>query len=321
MPSPSLPIAHPIELEAPDIDAYREGNVGAPYVWRFEGDAPGPTAMISAIVHGNELCGAIALDWLMRRDFRPARGALVLAFVNVEAYGAFDPADPSASRWVDEDFNRVWDASTLDGPRDGAELRRARALRPVLDTVDALLDLHSMQTKAPPLMMAGPLAKGVRLARAVGAPRLVIVDGGHAAGRRMRDYGAFADPSAEATALLLEAGQHWEASSAPVSKEIVARFLQHLGMDDGGLLAALGAPAPEPQTIYEVTEPVTIRTDAFRFARAFDGCEIIPEAGTLLGVDGDREVRAPYDDCMLIMPSQRLWRGQTAVRLARRLES
>jgi hypothetical protein len=42
-----------------------------------------------------------------------------------------------------------------------------------------------------PLMLAGPLAKGVELAKKVGTPVDIIADAGHAAGMRMRDYGGF----------------------------------------------------------------------------------------------------------------------------------
>ena len=58
-------------------------------------------------------------------------------------------------------------------------------------------------------------------------------------------------------------------------------------------------------------------TDHFRFERDFRGQEVIPAAGTLLGTDGAREIRTPYPDCVLIMPTRRLARGQTAVRLGR----
>ena len=83
-----------------------------------------------------------------------------MAFMNVEAFLIFDPENPTASRYVDEDFNRLWTTEVLDGNRDSVELRRARELRPIVDTVDFLLDIHSMQTVTPPLMMAGPLSKG-----------------------------------------------------------------------------------------------------------------------------------------------------------------
>ena len=60
--------------------------------------------MVSAVVHGNELCGAIVLDWLLRERLRPVRGVLSLAFMNVAAFQSFDPQDPTPSRYVDEDF-------------------------------------------------------------------------------------------------------------------------------------------------------------------------------------------------------------------------
>jgi len=55
---------------------------------------PGPDAMINAVMHGNELCGAIALDRLLRTGFRPTRGRLTLCFANPEAYWRFDPTPP-----------------------------------------------------------------------------------------------------------------------------------------------------------------------------------------------------------------------------------
>ena len=49
---------------------------------------------------------------------------------------------PIASRFVDEDFNRLWAPATLDGPRQSTELARARILRPIVDAADFLLDIH-----------------------------------------------------------------------------------------------------------------------------------------------------------------------------------
>ena len=115
-----------VELEAPDISAYKAGNTGIDYITSFESGKPGPHVMISAVVHGNELCGAIALDHLFRHDVRPAVGKLTLAFMNVAAYHSFDPDNPRVSRYVDEDFNRLWGHDVLEGTRDSVECRRAR---------------------------------------------------------------------------------------------------------------------------------------------------------------------------------------------------
>ncbi|MCX8098474.1 MAG: succinylglutamate desuccinylase/aspartoacylase family protein [Casimicrobiaceae bacterium] len=165
----------PIEVEFPDIRRWRPGNVGLDYVWSFAGDAPGPHLAVVALVHGNEFCGAISLDRLLARfvegRLRPRQGRVSFILANPEAYLAFDPQRPLASRALDEDMNRLWDAHTLESARTSRELARARALRPRIDTVDHLIDLHSMSLPSPPLVLAGDTAKGVALARACAAVR------------------------------------------------------------------------------------------------------------------------------------------------------
>lgn len=313
----NIPNEYQVELAPPDLSAYRNGNTGIPYVWRFESGKPGPNVMVSAIVHGNEPCGAIALDGLLQRDTRPVTGSMTLAFMNIAAYEAFDPADANATRWIDEDFNRVWDVEVLEGDRISSELRRAREVRPALADIDYLLDIHSMQHLAPPLLMSGRHARAKDLAAKVGVPERVVGDAGHAAGRRMRDYGAFDDPNASATALLIECGQHWQAAAGDLARESAARFLVATGVLSRETLEEF-SEAPRAQSGFTVIDTITIKADEFVFAEPFSGGEIIAKKGTLLGHDGDEPVVTPEDDLMLVMPSKRLWRGQTAVRLARR---
>lgn len=309
---------YPVTIEAPDISPYRKGNTGVDYVTTLDSGKPGPHVMLSAIVHGNELCGAIALDYLMRHEVRPVAGKLTLAFMNVAAFDTFDEANPTVSRYVDEDFNRLWTREVLHGDRDSVELRRARAVRPIVGEVDYLLDIHSMQHTTMPLMMCGPLDKGRRLARELGSPEHVVSDAGHAAGRRMRDYEGFGDASSPRNALLVECGQHWEPASIAVAKEISLRFLDHYEVVDAAFVEEhLAAAAPAQQYLVEVTGPITIETDDFRFTKSFRGMEVIEKEGTLIGWDGDTEVRTPYDNCVLIMPSQRLRKGESAVRFGR----
>lgn len=318
---PLPPLPYPVELRAPDIAPYRAGNTGIDYVHRFDSGRAGPRVLVTALVHGNEICGAIALDWLLREGFRPAAGVLTLAFCNVEAYRHFDPAAPGESRYMDEDFNRVWSADRLDAAgRDGdsIELRRARELRPVVDAADLMLDIHSMQHKNPALIISGPHEKGRRLAREVGFPALVVSDEGHASGRRMRDYAGFGEPGDSRNSLLVECGQHWETASEAVAKETLVRFLRHVGMADAAWGARhLTAAAPAPQRVIEVTHAVTIKSEHFEFASDYRGLEVIAKRGSILAHDGGEPVTTPYDDCVLIMPSRRLVQGQTAVRLGR----
>jgi len=109
-------------LKPPDISAYRDGNTGVDYVHQFDSGKPGPHVMLSAVVHGNELCGAIALDHLLKNKVRPLQGKLTLAFMNVAAFLSFDPENPTFSRFIDEDFNRLWTKDVLAGNRDSVEL-------------------------------------------------------------------------------------------------------------------------------------------------------------------------------------------------------
>jgi predicted deacylase len=307
-----------IDVDTPDLMPWAEGNTGTPYVWTFAAAQPGPHALVQALTHGNELCGAIALDWLLRERFRPSRGTLTIVFANVAAFARFDRADPFSSRCVDEDYNRLWDAAVLDGRRQTTELARARALRSFYDDADTLLDLHSMTEPCAPLALAGRQRKGRELALALGMPQHVIVDAGHAAGRRLRDYADFDDPASPRIALLIECGQHWEAAAPRIAKQATLRFLRHLGMAPPAFLRAHLDESPlPPQRVIEVTHAITIESDRFEFALPVAGLAVLPRAGTLLARDGDADVRTPYDDCVMIMPTRRPKVGETAVRLGR----
>lgn len=320
--NPAPPGAPPVDVALPDLSRWSAGNAGIPFVWRFagQGDAT-PRVTIQALTHGNEVCGAIALDWLLRSGFRPARGTLTLIFANTGAYHTFDAGDPFAARCLDEDFNRLWDPAVLDGARTSRELSRARQLRACYDATDYLLDLHSMTDPCPALALSGRRHKGVALARAVGMPEYIVVDQGHQAGRRLRDYAQFDDPSDSRNALLVECGQHWEAAAPIVAQQAMLRFLRHFGMLEPSFADAhLDTCALPPQRTIAVTDVITIETDRFAFVGPVAGLMSVGARGTLLAHDGERELRTPYDDCVLIMPTRRPRKGETAVRLGRYVE-
>lgn len=308
----------PVELKAPDIQAHRQSNTGTDFVHTFDSGLPGPRVMVNALTHGNEICGAIVVDRLLRRGLRPVRGKLTLAFANVEAFSRFDPTNPYATRFVDEDFNRVWSPAILDGSGDTVELRRARALRPFIESADYLLDIHSMLEPSPPVMICGPLDKGISFAFEVGVPEHIVSDTGHANGTRMRDFGGFGDPASPKNALLVECGQHWERAAEHVAWQTTWRFLDVLGVVEREAAAREIDAAVPQQRLIRVTEAVIANSPAFRFAKSFAGLEVIPRRGDVIAWDGDEPVRAPYDNCVLVMPvPNNVKTGLTAVRLGR----
>jgi predicted deacylase len=314
--------AYPIEVTFPDIDKWKHGNTGVDYVHTVDSGRAGPHVMIMALTHGNEVSGAITVDTLLQAGLRPLKGRITLGFANVDAYRRFDASDPDATRFIDEDMNRVWSEARLDSDEDSVELRRARALRPIIDSVDLLLDIHSMHEEAPPLMMSGPLEKGVRFAAEIGVPEHVIADAGHPNGKRMRDYGGFGDAGSPKNALLVETGQHFSLRSKDVALDAAARFLIATGVAAAADLADfLTQTKVAAQCVLQVTQPVVADTMDFAFSQDFRGLELIEKAGTPIARDGAREIVTPYDRCVVVQPSLRhLGQGVTVMRLARVLD-
>lgn len=309
----------PVELSPPDIGPWRQGNTGVDWVHSLDSGRPGARVLVQALTHGNEICGAIALDWLLRQAWQPRAGCVTLAFANVAAYARFDPADPFPSRCVDEDLNRVWGDDQLLGPRDSVELRRARELRPFVDEAELLLDLHSMSEPCVPLMVCGTVDKNASFARALGTPAELLIDTGHPAGLRMVERGGFGDPASPKRALLMECGQHWERGAADVAIDTLVRFLGLAGVADGNWVAAqVRRPLPPVQRLVRVTEAVVAGSRDFHFLLPTSGLAVIPKAGTPLARDGERVWLTPYDHTVLVMPgTKNLKPGSTAVRLGR----
>lgn len=318
--------ASTFELPAPDISPWREGNTGTKGVWRFDSGRPGRHVMISALVHGNELCGAWALKGLLEAGVRPQRGTLTLAFCNLEAFDTFDPADADPSRFVDEDLNRQWLPERL-ADANTRERRRAAALRPFVEQAGWLLDLHSMHEPSAPLTLTGIQSRNLALARQMRSPEHIVIDAGHKDGVRMRDFGRFGladgDAQGDAMALLIECGFHGDPAARTVAQDQCARFLRAAGtLDDAGIERALPhwlQPDAPRQWALDVTGPVVARSEDFRFAKTFTGLEVIEKAGTVIGWNDGEPVATPYDDCVLVMPSTRQAKpGVTVVRYARR---
>ena len=136
----ALPV---IEVLPRDLLAYRHGNVGIDYVHRFESGRPGPHVLVNALTHGNEWCGMHVVCRLLDAGLRPRTGRLTLSLANVAACEA-GGADGTGSRFVDRDFNRLWHDDLLTADTQSVEARRAHALRPIVATVDRLLDLPNV---------------------------------------------------------------------------------------------------------------------------------------------------------------------------------
>jgi hypothetical protein len=125
-------------------------------------------------------------------------------------------------------------------------------------------------------------------------------------------------------ALLLEAGQHWEASAVRVARNTLMRFLVRAGaMARDAVPTGWLLPDSAPSAPIIVTDRVVASSMDFHFVPPFGtatGGETIAQAGTVIALDAGQAIVTPYDDCTLVMPSLRQLRpGVTTVRLGRRL--
>ncbi len=315
----------PFEISPPDLGPGLAGNTGTPGVWRWAASEPGRHVMVSALVHGNELCGAWAVRDLLASGIRPRRGSLTVVLANLDAFARFDPQRPHVSRYVHADLNRLWGDMPWrhTGVEQGSEHRRALELLPHVQACDWLLDLHSMHEPGPPLALTGPLPHHARRAAALGLGALRVADAGHRAGVRLRDHGRYGDAEAlDAFALLIECGYHGARASVDVARDAVVRFLESSGAVDAGDLPPdwrqPDVDADNPLLV--VTDAVTVGPDSVpSFAQAWKSGDRIAKAGTLIGWNAALPVTTPYDDCVLVMPTLLHARpGATLVRFARR---
>jgi len=311
---------HLIQIEPRDLSPYKNGGTGIDYVHTLDSGEPGPHVMINAINKGNEICGSEAVATLLDNGLRPRRGKLTLSFANIAAYETLDVNNPAPAKFLDINFNRIWDDRILDARDDAYEIRRAKEMRPVVREVDAMLDLLSdCFYRAPDPWYDPPLLSYVEkpaaraLADRIPFPQHHIGcpaggDGDHT--HLLFEYGRFSDANDSAVGLLAECGPHFAAQSVETSLNVAARFL----------LAAetISEADAEPYGALEKTEPFTVytdmlapsaKTDEFRWAGTFHGHDRFKK-GDLVATDGDTELRAPYDDCVLITVNDSVSAGQ-----------
>lgn len=303
--------------------------------------APGPKLLVTGAVHGNEVCGTLAIRRVLAEL---DSGALVIRRGSVTFVPVCNPlAFQRNQRAGDRNLNRALEPRP--DPRDNED-RLANWLCPLLEAHDGLLDLHSFHSGGAPFVMVGPTdntgplepfgqaATEEALARVLGVPR--AVDGWlgtYAAGVAQRLAQAQADGLAPEAlpelhprygvgttefmrsrggwALTLECGEHTSPASVEVAWQAIHRTLAHLGLVD--------APAPAPAAGMECMSLFTVvdRQHADdRFVRDWQSFDPV-RAGEAIGHRADGSpVRAPGDG-WIVFPNARAGVRQEWFYLAR----
>lgn len=320
LPAAQDPPQYPVELTPQDLGAYRVGNTGIDYMHSFDSGRAGLHVMVNALTHGNELCGMEVVRRLLDAGVRPRVGRLTLAFANVDAYARFTP-DRLDARYVARDFNRLWHDDLLEADTTSCEACRAHQMRPLLRTVDRLLDLHSTWHALLPFFVVPALARARAFADQLGLParQLLLPEFRHE-GYHMIDYAQFAEPNAGAIGLIAECGQHFARATAQTAWRVAIRFLEVTGcMHADDAIALRPEPfMPGPPERYAIVQPVLARAGAFRLACSYAGFVAFAQ-GAVAAWDGDDPVRAPFDGAVVLAPRPQPGPGEQAFAWGRRL--
>jgi predicted deacylase len=248
----------------------------------FHGLALGPRLVVLGAVHGNEVCGALAIGELLT-DIDTDKLVIergTLTFVPVTNPLAWQ----LKQRTGDRNLNRNMAPSA--SPQD-FEDRIANVLCPILEAHDVLLDLHSFHTGGAPFVMIGPqnnngelepfahAEQEMQLALHTGPFR--ILEGWldtYARGLKRRNTAAAIPGLDRSQALVtdtnygvgtteymrsrggygvtLECGQHEDPNAVTVAKNAIEQTLALLGMTDK--LPQLPASDREILRLVEVTD-------------------------------------------------------------------
>lgn len=278
---------------------------------------PGPKLIVLGSVHGNEVCGTLAIQRLLTEiengSVRIERGTLTMVPVtNPLAYQL-------KRRHGDRNLNRNMRLS--DAPRN-FEDRIANVLCPLLQAHDVLLDLHSFHAPGTPFALIGPrdnfgeiepfsraceeealalclgvgrfvegwlqtYAQGVKDRQARGAD--ASVDYGVGTTETMRSYGGIA--------ITLEGGQHEEDRATQITYAAIRNTLAHLGM------VGDVAPAPVAQReiirLYRVIDRLHPEDT---FARAWRSFEPV-QRGDVIARRHDATVLTADRDGWIVFPN------------------
>ena len=246
----------------------------------------------------------------------------LVGYISNQTFLNFDIKNPGASRLVDEDFNRVWLEERLDSDENTVELLRARALRPIFDTVDYLLDIHSLSTYSKALTICHGHKKETDFAQKVNYPSYIMAGSGHVVGCRLIEYKPFNDINNDKVALLVECGQHWAKETGVIALDTALHFLRATEAVKPEFIdqhMSKSAKNPPKAEMWEVVDGIWSKTDKWEYAEEYIGMEIIAKAGTVFALDGEEEIKTPHADCLLMMPSYKPGAKERKVRLCKRL--
>lgn len=218
-------------------------------ILKISGSKPGKTVAVFAGIHGNEKAGVIALQKVIK-EVKLTAGTAYFVFAN-------PPAIEANTRMIKKNLNRLF---LSNNKGRSWEDKRARELMKLLDSCDALLDLHGYNgPEDTPFIITDTL--GLKLAGEFDFDSVLtgisdVSDGGTDC------YMS----SLQKVGLCLECGSNFDPIKyTPLATKSIHTFLTHYGLIKGGA----GKRSKRKQAIYKVVRVVKRETDDFAFDKEY----------------------------------------------------
>ncbi len=257
-------------------------------------DACGPSAVVFAGVHGDEVSGVHAIEKLFFDFFAGTRklrlGSLTLVRVNEQALAA-------ERRYMKHNLNRLFRENY--GPeidRSSYEFRRAQELKTLLRNCDYFLDLHSAPIAQEPFVVAEQSVAG--FFSKLGIARIMTGWSKFSGGAIGGDAENYANAHGAKSATL-ESGSHFDKRSNDVAYRCVISFLSLLAMIDEGEWPGIERKGGASLEIVDIYSVVTKESDDFRYSGNVDNFQFVPK-GKPFAFQNGRALTVSEDSFLLI---------------------
>jgi predicted deacylase len=257
---------------------------------------PRPHLAIVGAVHGNEHCGLFAIERLAREL---ESGALALVAGTLFLVHGNPDATRERRRHTRSgvDLNRAFDFRFVEELAPALwerEHHRALELRPLFDSVDAVLDLHSTTAPTPAFAIASRVPASEPFARALGLAYLTL---GWDGPGLLGDQVLLAQLTRrERPGVAVECGQHDDEAAPEVAYQCAVRALSYFGLTS----PVPSGPEVRPRTLM-IRAAVKRLSASFRFERPLLGMQALA-AGDVIG-HGDHLLLTVRNPCYAVMPN------------------
>ena len=243
----------------------------------IKGGRPGKTVAIFCATHGNEKAGVEAVN-LVLQDLELSSGKVIFVLANPKAY-------QQNIREVEKNLNRCFYKENSDITYED---QRAKELMPILDSADALLDLHASNSReATPFIICEQPAYNLasKLDFNIISSGWYNTDIGSTDGY-MYDNGKIS--------LCLECGSVFEIEkNINLTKKSILQFLKYFDLIDSKIEYNSNS-----QRFILINRTGTKKTEKFNFSKDYADFEQLEE-NEIFATDGSEEYVAGENECII----------------------